>query len=393
MIAAHAGGPSSAGDRLAVGLISGTSMDGVDAALVSCGGDPEARPWVLAYRHQPLPEQLVARLRDCAAGGSTTEVALLHVEVGEAFATAVLELLDECGVDPATVRCIGSHGQTLVHLPASSRPAATEARATLQIGCPAVIAARTGIVTVADFRAMDVALGGQGAPLVPLLDWRCFAHPARGRVLLNLGGIANLTALPPGVSREGVVAFDTGPANVLLDEACRRRGVPAGFDRDGELGAAGRVDQALLERLQAHPFYFQAPPKSADTRDFLGDADALFAGADELSTIDLLATLAELTATTVTAAVRSWVAPAQPVDEVFVSGGGVHNAAVMDALRRQLPGDVRRLPDEAGIPADAKEAAAFAYLALETLAGRPGSLPGATGARRAAVLGSVVSPP
>lgn len=376
---------------LAVGLISGTSMDGVDAALIACAREPEARPYVLAFRSTPYPPPLRDRLRECTRGGSAAEVALLDVAVGEVFAKAVLELLAEVDVAPAAIRCIGSHGQTLVHLPDPADVAGVEVRASLQIGQPAVIAARTGIDTVADFRALDLALGGQGAPLVPLLDLRCYRHPSRGRVLLNLGGLANVTGLPPGARPEQVVAFDTGPGNVLIDAFARARGAPGGIDRDGELGMAGRVDRELLAWLQLHPFFDRPPPKSADGAEFLGaTGEALQERAADLATTDLMATLAELTAATVAAAIERWVRPGQPVDEVLVSGGGVHNGAVMAGLRRYLGNAVGPLPADDGIPGDAKEAAAFALLALETLAGRCGNLPSATGARRAATLGAVV---
>lgn len=379
---------------LALGLISGTSMDGIDAALVACGRDPLARPYVLAFHTVPYHRELRERLLACADSGTAAQVARLDVAVGEAFADAALGLLAEVALSAADVRCIGSHGQTLVHLPDAGEIAGHSIRASLQIGQPAVIAARTGIVTVADFRAMDLALGGQGAPLVPLLDWRCYRRSDRGRVLLNLGGIANLTALPPDAGPEAVVAFDTGPANVLLDAAARLRGIPDGFDRGGELAASGRVDEELLGWVLAHPFLDRPPPKSADTGDFLGDwGEALWTRAAETSTIDLMATLAAATAASVAGAVECWVRPAQPVDEVLVSGGGLHNRAVMAGLRARLGVPCRRLPDEEGIPPDAKEAAAFALLALETLAGRPGNLPGATGARGPASLGAVVRPP
>lgn len=379
-------------EELALGLISGTSMDGVDAALVACDSAPDARPRLVAFRSRPYAEDLRERLAACAAGGSSAEVARLDAAVGEAFAVAALELLESGVVAAGEVLCIGSHGQTLFHAPEPVTIGGVPVRGSLQIGNPAVIAARTGITTVADFRSMDLALGGQGAPLVPLLDWRCFTRSDRGRVLLNLGGIANVTGLPPGAPVEDVVAFDTGPANVLLDLVCRVRDVRGGFDEGGALAAEGRVDPDLLDRLRSHAFFPTPPPKSADIADFL-EAHGKLLQASPLPTADLLATLVELTAATVAEATERWIAPRQPVDELLVSGGGVHNAAVMSALARTLGKPVRPLPAEGRITADAKEAAAFAYLARERLAGRPGNVPGATGARAFALLGSVVLPP
>lgn len=380
---------------LSLGLISGTSMDGIDAALIACDPDPAARPLVRGYRTYPYEPQLRAALDALLEEGGLERLARLDMAVGEAFAHAATSLLLELSVTPAQVRCIGSHGQTLGHWPQQVSVAGESTGSTLQIGEPAVIAARTGIVTVADFRRMDMALGGQGAPLVPLLDWRAYRHPRRGRVLLNLGGIANLTALPPGCAAQEVVAFDTGPANVLMDAAARARGVMAGYDRDGALAAAGQVVQELLARMLEHPFFGAPPPKSADIGSFLRLMhEAVDPCGVSLETVDLLATLTELTAQTVRGAIERHVAPHQAVDEVLVSGGGVHNRALMARLESLLaPATVAPIPVDAGIVPDAKEAVAFALLALETLQGRPGNLPAVTGASAPALLGKIVMPP
>lgn len=375
---------------LALGLISGTSMDGIDVALIGSDSGPSALPTLAGFRTQPYAADLSAELRLCQEQGDVAHLARLHVAVGEAFAEAALGLLEELSVGTDEVRCIGSHGQTLVHLPEAVDLGGQVVRASLQIGDPAVIAARTGITTVADFRAMDMALGGEGAPLVPLLDWRLYRHPTRGRVLLNLGGVANVTGLPPDAPLDAVIAFDTGPGNVLLDAVARGRDLPDGIDRDGALAMSGRVEPQLLEVLLADDYYLRVPPKSADAGQFLLQlADDSISS---LATADLLATAAELTVTSVADAVERWIAPHQQVDEVLVAGGGVHNRALMDGLRARLP-SVALVPPEGGIPPDAKEAAAFAMLALETLAGRPGNVPSATGASRAAVLGSVIRAP
>ena len=365
-------------------------MDGIDVALIGSDSGPSALPTLAGFRTQPYAADLSAELRLCQEQGDVAHLARLHVAVGEAFAEAALGLLEELSVGTDEVRCIGSHGQTLVHLPEAVDLGGQVVRASLQIGDPAVIAARTGITTVADFRAMDMALGGEGAPLVPLLDWRLYRHPTRGRVLLNLGGVANVTGLPPDAPLDAVIAFDTGPGNVLLDAVARGRDLPDGIDRDGALAMSGRVEPQLLEVLLADDYYLRVPPKSADAGQFLLQlADDSISS---LATADLLATAAELTVTSVADAVERWIAPHQQVDEVLVAGGGVHNRALMDGLRARLP-SVALVPPEGGIPPDAKEAAAFAMLALETLAGRPGNVPSATGASRAAVLGSVIRAP
>ncbi len=375
---------------LALGLISGTSMDGIDVALIGAERDPSVLPTLAGFRSRPYEEDLSAELRLCQQHGEIAHLARLNVAVGEAFAEAALALLDELSVRADEVRCIGSHGQTLVHLPEAVELGGQVVRASLQIGDPSVIAARTGITTVADFRAMDMALGGEGAPLVPLLDWRLYRHATLGRVLLNLGGVANVTGLPPGAPLGAVIAFDTGPGNVLLDAVARRRHLPRGIDVDGQLALSGQVVPQLLEVLLADDYYSRMPPKSADAEQFvlcLHDE-----GISDLATADVLATAVQLTVTSVVDAVERWIAPHQPIDEVLVAGGGVHNRALMDGLRARFS-CVKPVPPEDGIPPDAKEAAAFAVLALETLAGRPGNVPSATGAARAAVLGSVVRAP
>ena len=365
-------------------------MDGIDVALIGCDGDPSALPTLAGFHTRPYDARLNADLRLCQDHGDVAHLARLNVAVGKAFAEAALALLDELSVRADEVCCIGSHGQTLVHLPEAVEVGGQAVRATLQIGDAAVIAARTGITTVSDFRSMDMALGGEGAPLVPLLDWRLYRHASRGRVLLNLGGVANVTGLAPGAPLESVVAFDTGPGNAVLDATARQRDVPGGIDVDGALALSGRVVPELLEVLLTDGYYARTPPKSADARQFVPRLDDdRFA---RLATADMLATVAALTVTTVADAVDRWIASHQPVDEVLVAGGGVHNRALMQGLRGRFP-IVEPVPAEEGIDPDAKEAAAFAMLALETLAGRPGNVPSATGAARAAVLGTIVRPP
>ncbi len=373
-----------------VGLSSGTSMDGIDAALVrfvEASDDVD----LVAFRTYPYASELAVALRAATDATSASSIALLDAAVGEAFASAAADLLVAAGVNSGAVLGIGSHGQTLVHLPDLQTFAGQQVRATLQIGNAAVIAERTGITTVSDFRSRDVAAGGQGAPLVPLLDHRLYGDPDRGRVVLNIGGIANLTALPPAARIDEVQAFDTGPGNVLLDMAARLRCLAEGYDVDGRLGLAGGADAAVLDLALAHPFFQAAPPKSADTGDFLGDfADSLWEASAALDDAALFATLATLTARTVSDAIDAFIRPAQPVDEVVISGGGAHNRAVVEALVRHLGETPLRTSDEvAGLPGDAKEAVAFALLAFETLAGRTGNVAAATGADGPRVLGAI----
>lgn len=368
-------------------------MDGIDAALVSIAAEPSQQLEVRAFRTYPYDGELTSTLRGAAAAASPSQLALLNIVVGEAFARAALDLLGQAGVESDEVLCIGSHGQTVIHIPEASACAGSFARASMQIGEPAVIAERTGLTTVSGFRARDMAAGGQGAPLAPLLDHRLYLHPDLGRVALNVGGISNVTGLPPGAGLEAVMAFDTGPGNVLLDAVARARGIDEGFDRDGHIAVGGAVRPPLLERLRKHPFYQRKPPKSADSLDFLtADALAIIDAAALTSNADMMATLTELTARTIAEAVSRYIAVRQPVDEVLISGGGSHNRALRGRLEVLLsPSSVRDAEViEPSVPGDAKEVVLFALLAYETLKGRAGNVPTATGASGPRVLGTIV---
>jgi len=388
----HRSSAGANGRELVIGLSSGTSMDGIDAALVAFGVGEAGGMELLAFRTQEYSQVLRSELARCCRGGDCADVARLNVAVGEVFAKAALDLLASTGHEPADVSCIGSHGQTLIHLPQSEEIGGMRVSATLQIGELSVIAERTGITTVGDFRPRDMAAGGEGAPLVPILDHEMLTHPERGRVALNLGGIANVTGLPAAGSLVDVIAFDTGPANVLLDTAARKHQLEGGIDEGGALAMTGAPDPELLEALMTHPFFERRPPKSADVGLFSGDyAERCWEVAADLSTADLLRTLAELTARTVAGGIECFIAPRQAVDEVVVSGGGAHNAAVMSALQAHLPAAQVLAADEVlSIPGDAKEAFLFAYLGHLALAGRCGNVPSATGAQRAVVLGKIV---
>lgn len=371
--------------RRIVGLMSGTSADGIDAVLVEVEGAGEAiRVRPLAFRTVPYPLALRRRilaLQEAAA----EEVCRLHYLLGEELARAALAVVEAVRLTPKAIHLIGSHGQTAYHIPRT----AGGSGATLQLGEPAVIAERTGLPVIADFRPRDVAAGGEGAPLVPLADYLLFRQPGRVRALVNLGGIANITVVPE--RREGVFAFDLGPGNMLLDLAAEAAsGGREAFDREGRRAARGRVDQGLLASLLAHPFLAAPPPKStgreAFGRGFLAPLLEGFRGREE----DLLATLTRFAAEAVHVGYSRWIAPRVSVDELIVSGGGVHNRTLMDHLAdRFAPIPVRSLA-ELGWDPDAKEAAAFAVLANEALFGHPGNVPGATGARGPRVLGKIV---
>ena len=365
--------------RRFLGLMSGTSADGIDAALVDfAGDDPLARPALHFARTYPWDPALRERLVALGQEGATLaleDVGRLDVAIGRAFADAALRALADAGTGAADVTAIGSHGQTLRHDPRGALPFS------LQLGCAATIAERTGITTVAGFRARDVAAGGQGAPLVPALHAALLHDPGEARAVLNLGGIANLTLLPAAGPVRG---FDTGPANGLMDAWClHHRG--EGFDRGGAFAAAGRTDAALLQRLLDDPWFALPPPRSTGRDHFhLGWVASRLHGGE--APADVQATLLALTVRTVADALRA----TQPgTARVIACGGGVHNPVLMAALAAELPG--MRVESTAlhGLDPDAIEAMAFAWLAREALAGRPGNLASVTGAAGPRILGAI----
>lgn len=370
---------------LYLGLISGTSADGVDAALVRFHGDaPGARCELVMGRTHPWEGTLRERLVALGQGGdarSLDELGALDVRVAETFAGAALALLREAGVSARAVAGLGSHGQTVRHRPAGP---ASDGRQpfTWQMGDPHLIAERTGIPTVADFRRRDVAAGGQGAPLLPALHAALLHSPAEDRAVLNLGGIANLTLLP---AHGPVRGFDTGPANALLDAWCQRH-TGAAYDAGGAFAARGSADRALLQALLGDPWFAQPPPKSTGREQFhLAWLEARMQGIPRRPE-DVQATLLDLTAATVAGALRA----TQPgTRRVLACGGGVHNPLLLARLAAHLPGVVVESTAAQGLDPDYIEAMGFAWLARETLAGRPGNLPSVTGARGPRILGAI----
>jgi len=366
-------------------------MDGVDAALVRIGGSGlNTKIELLAFETFPYPPGLRERLLEISTPGRGTveEVCRLNVVVGEIFADAARRLMQNTG---QRADLIGSHGQTIQHLPGPEEHFGYTVRATLQIGEPAVIAKRTGIITVADFRPADMAVGGQGAPLVPYFDFLIFRSAECSRLLLNIGGIANVTLLPRSCQVEDVTAFDTGPGNMVIDGLIKRL-FGMEFDRDGRVSRQGNVHRELLEWALAFPFFQRPPPKSTGREEF-GEAFIeeflLKAHHWALKDEDIVATAVALTAESIHRAYGRFVESKTKVDELIVSGGGRHNVALMEALRRLFAPISVRTSDEFGVPSDAKEAMCFAVLANETVSGIPSNLPGATGAREPVVLGKI----
>ncbi len=376
-----------------VGLMSGTSGDGVDAALVEISRRrADLRVNMMAFHALAYTRSLQQRVLEASVAGTVAELCHLNALLGEWFANAALGVIRSAGLHPHDIDLIGSHGQTMHHLPHGIRDAGVGAiRSTLQIGEPAVIAERTGITTVANFRPRDLAAGGQGAPLAPGVHALLFRHPRQARLVVNLGGISNVTYLPPGRGVDGLVAFDTGPANMVLDGLIvRLTNGRVSMDRDGRLACRGQVDGRLLAKLLAHPYLSLAPPKSTGREVFgaklINDLLAI-QQTRHLSIEDLLATCSRWTAEAVGTA-RRWI-PSR-VDEVIVGGGGVRNRAIMCHLADVFSSIPVRPLEAHGWDSKAIEAVAFALLAYQTATGQCGNVPAVTGARHPAILGCVV---
>lgn len=381
-------------ERLAAGLMSGTSADGIDAALVRIEGEgTDAAVTLVAHDALTYSASVRQRILACMgpAAGNAKELTLLDAYLGELFAHALKHLCSKAQVPVEEVTVVGSHGQTLFHHPEAAQYPGFAVTGTLQIGSPAILAARTGVTTVSDFRSADMAAGGQGAPLAPYLDYLLFHHRSRSRLVLNIGGLANITGLPAGAGLDGVMAFDTGPGNVLLDLAAFHfSGGKQAFDAGGAMARDGQVLPQLLDLMLEHPFLKKAPPKSADKEDFgsrfLDGAMARFPGQ---MAQDVMATLTAYTVQTVTTAVLEFCMQHARFEEIIVSGGGALNPVLMEGLRNSFSKLVFSTSDDYGIPSKAKEAVLMAVLADATLHGWPANVPAATGAREAVVVGSL----
>jgi anhydro-N-acetylmuramic acid kinase len=373
------------------GLMSGTSADGIDATIIDINKD---KINVLAYDTFPYPDAVrrgIFRLVESKDAG-TADVSHLNFVIGEVFAEAVLKLCRKSGIDLKTIDLIGSHGQTIYHNPKGRRLWKRMVRCTLQIGEPAVIAQRTGITTVADFRPRDIAAGGQGAPLVPFADYVLFRDKKKNRAIQNIGGIANVTYLPAGCGRCDIIAFDTGPGNMIIDGivslATKDR---EKFDRGGKIAGQGAVDRELLNNMLRHPFFKIRPPKSTG-REMFGKEyrDILYRRARRkgLSIEDIAATVTAFTAASIALSYKRFL-PAMP-DELVLCGGGAKNNTLIKMLRQEIDKVKILVSDELGISCDAKEAISFAILAYATVKGIANNVPSATGAKQSLILGKIV---
>ncbi|MFQ3535705.1 MAG: anhydro-N-acetylmuramic acid kinase [Aggregatilineales bacterium] len=374
-----------------IGLISGTSADGIDVALTRISGAPPALS-IQLIKHQTLPyspelrTEIFACFRPESSG--VDRLCRLNAALGEAYAAAILEVIAMAGYKPEQIDLIGSHGQTVWYDP----PQDGKRGAYLALGDPSTIAERTGITTIGNFRARDLAAGGRGAPLVSYMDWLLFRHPTCWRAIQNIGGIGNVTALPPlNDSNSAPLTFDTGPGNMIIDY-CAERATDGTlhYDVDGQLAARGKVHSELLFSLLMHPYLHQPPPKATGRELFGAQFGAQLwqrAQALGLPPEDIVATATAFTAQSIVQAYRDWLP--HPPEEIYVAGGGARNPTLLNMLQAGFTHARVRTHEALGMPSLAKEAVLFALLAYETWHGRGGALPALTGASHPAPLGEI----
>lgn len=376
---------------LAAGIMSGTSLDGIDAVVVELNGGPIQ---TLGFVSVPYPQEVRAALlavSNCET--HTREISRLNFLLPELYAAAFQQACKKAKVSAGAVAVIGCHGQTIYHEGTAAAYLGRKVASTLQIGDGSVLAARTGVTVVCDFRPADIAAGGKGAPLVPYVDYLLFHDKNDARVALNIGGIANITWIPAGAPPEKVVAFDTGPGNMVIDQLMAHyTGGKESFDRDGAMAARGLVHPDVVASLLGDQFFSEKPPKTAGREQYGQEFVERLLGRG-LSPEDTMATATYFTAAAVAEGIARFAGGEEnPPAQVIVSGGGVHNKTLLRFLRAELPDSEVMRSEVAGIDADAKEAIAFAVLAHETLKRRPSNLPSATGAKRPAILGKVCQP-
>lgn len=377
---------------IVAGVMSGTSADGINVAIIRASGSGfRSRFDLLAHREFPYPaavrKTVLAMMN--ARRASVADLACLNFLLGKLYADAVVHTSRQARVQ---VELVGCHGQTLFHQGESLPFLGHRLAATWQTGEGALIASRTGAPTVSDFRPADMAAGGKGAPLVPFLDYLLYRDARHGRIVQNIGGIANLSAIPAGASPEDVMAFDTGPGNMVID-AVMSELFRKPYDRNGHVAASGEVLETVLAKILRIPFFRKRPPKTAGREQFGREFVAAFLrDCKRVRKQDIVATATALTAETISRAIRTHVLPTADFRDLIVSGGGTKNETLMRMLAERLPGLRVRISDETGLPSEAKEAVAFALLAYQTWRRLPSNVPSATGAKRAAILGKVSYP-
>ncbi len=374
-----------------VGLMSGTSVDGVDVAVVDI---TKQKVNLLAFDVFPYPNALRREILSLCNIDSARLDNICHYNfvLGEVFTDAIIKLCTKSGIPLNSIDLVGSHGQTIYHNPRGKRYSKKRIRSTLQIGEPSVIAHRTGITTVADFRPRDMAAGGEGAPLVPYADYILFGRNKSSRAVQNIGGIANVTFLPCCCKQDAIVAFDTGPGNMVIDGITRLiSGNRRRFDSGGKMAALGTVNKRLLNEMLRHPFLRRRPPKSTGREEFgICFANKIYKQSAEkgIADTDIVATVTAFTAQSIALAYHKFL-PAIP-DEVILCGGGSRNNTLVEMLHSELPDAKMRSTDDFGISVDAKEAVSFAILAWATIKGLTNNVPGVTGADRPVIMGKII---
>jgi anhydro-N-acetylmuramic acid kinase len=383
--------------RNVIGLMSGTSFDGIDACLVKITGNGlSTEIEIIEFETYPYKEEIRELIFDASKEqtGRVDKICQLNFTLGKLFADAAGQIAEKSSIPISDIDIIGSHGQTIYHISSLKEKADKKVRSTLQIAEPSIIAQETGVTTVADFRTRDIAAGGEGAPLVPYADFILFGKDGIGRAVQNIGGIANVTFLPAGCSINEIIAFDNGPGNMIIDRFAEI--ITEGklkYDKDGELASKGKLNQDLLERLCSHPYLSIPPPKSTGREDFgIQFSDNLYEELkrDNVDFLDTITTVTVFTAKSISDSYRKYIQPSYKLSEVVMSGGGVYNPILFQFLKEYLENINIRKVEEFGIPSDAKEALAFAILANETICGNPGNVPSATGARERVVLGKII---
>lgn len=387
--------------RHVVGMMSGTSVDGVDAALVEISGtDSEPKVKLLAFENKPYPSQVREKIFSLftPANATVDKVGYMNFLLGEIYAKSALSVIEKAGMKPEEIDVIGSHGQTIWHAPIPESPDGIPVAYTVQIGEGSVIAERTGILTVSDFRVADMAAGGQGAPLVPFSEYLLYRREKETILLQNIGGIGNMTVMPAGAKPRDVFAFDTGPGNMIIDAVISAvTGGKKTYDAGGETAAKGRVCNALLDILKEEPYYRQPLPKTTGREHFgVQYTEKILSWWKEnpIPVEDLLATVTDLTAYSIADAYERYVLPKYRASEIIVGGGGSYNATLLRFMKERFAphGVAVRTQEDLGLSSDAKEAVAFALMADCCMRGKANTLPSVTGAEHPAVMGKISQP-
>ena len=387
--------------RHVVGMMSGTSVDGVDAALVEISGtDSEPKVKLLAFENKPYPPQVREKIFSLftPANATVDKVGYMNFLLGEIYAKSALSVIEKAGMEPEEIDVIGSHGQTIWHAPIPESPDGIPVAYTVQIGEGSVIAERTGILTVSDFRVADMAAGGQGAPLVPFSEYLLYRREKETILLQNIGGIGNMTVMPAGAKPRDVFAFDTGPGNMIIDAVISAvTGGEKTYDAGGETAAKGKVCNALLDILKEEPYYRQPLPKTTGREHFgVQYTEKILSWWKEnpIPVEDLLATVTDLTAYSIADAYERYVLPKYRASEIIVGGGGSYNATLLRFMKERFAphGVAVRTQEDLGLSSDAKEAVAFALMADCCMRGKANTLPSVTGAEHPAVMGKISQP-